>query len=313
MAGLESLTGNDPAGSESPILGDNRIRELTQKTKESISKEHTLSGIHAFLSGNAASRPAAGNAGRFYVLVESGVAKELQYDTGSSWESITKNQDIINQIANFTTHKNSNPMDHINGSIRRDHLETGILVKKHFGTTFANNNDSVVNLINGSELSSSWHTHQPIVFVSNGRPTFLNTITTLAYGSSVLDAPAIQQTKPLSENDIPAGAVAVILEATGSISLAEIFVPKIYYPEIKIRGRLASGVNSEWMLLTGGSLGSLGTGNNGVYAMGWRGQGTFPITTVVSLSAHHKIDYMVNDFNGIDGETGWEIKLVGYI
>ena len=77
MAGLESLTGDDPSGAESPAQGDNRIRELTQKTKESMSKEHTLSGIHAILSGTSTARPAAGNKGRLYILENPSVAKEL--------------------------------------------------------------------------------------------------------------------------------------------------------------------------------------------------------------------------------------------
>lgn len=310
MAGLESLTGDDPLGSESPTQGDNRIRELTQKTKESVSKEHTLSGIHAILSGTGTARPAAGNEGRFYILTESGVAKELQYDNGSSWESITKNQDVIDQIADLSTHINSNPINHADASIERDHLGTGILAKKHFGQAFINDNNAVVKLINGSELDSTWHTHPQTEFTSDGRPTFIS-IVSLAQNSSVLGDPAVQKTITLDSGDIPLGAVAVILEAVGNISVKNLNTNVLYHPKIKIRGRYSDGSETEWMLLIGGSLAYVGTWDYGVYAMGWRGQGTFPITT--SGGSARKFDYLVNDFNGIDGDTGWEIRVVGYI
>ena len=140
MAGLETLTGNDPQGAEAPTLGDDRICELTQKVKESVSKEHSLSGIHAILSGltSGSERPAAGNKGRFYLYTASDKSqpytnvRELQWDNGSSWETVTKNEEVIKVIADLLSHRQSNSMDHTAQSVLHTHLINGILRRKHF-------------------------------------------------------------------------------------------------------------------------------------------------------------------------------------
>ncbi len=298
MAGLESLTGDDPSGAESPTQGDNRIRELTQKTKESMSKEHTLSGIHAILSGTSTARPAAGNAGRLYILANSGVAKELQHDTGSVWETITKNQTVIDQIAALSTHISSNPIDHADGSIERDHLGTGIIAKKHLGQAFANDNNTVVNLINGSELDSTWHTH-PSPDTASGLPTFLNSVTEFANGTSATGTTVNGPTTyTFSGSIVPDGTVAVILEAVGKTTVKNVNTDVTYNPKIRIR----KNSSSPWMLLIGGRIGYVGTWDYGVNSIGWRGQGIFPITT------DKKIQYEIEGFN-----DGWELRIAGYI
>jgi len=299
MAGLESLTGDDPSGSESPTQGDNRIRELTQKTKESMSKEHTLSGIHAILSGTSTARPAAGNKGRLYILENPSVAKELQYDNGSSWETITKNQTVIDQIATLSAHISSNPADHADGSIKSKHLATGILAKKHFSNlpSFANNNDSVVKLIDGSELDSTWHTH-PEPTSASGMVT-LNSVTEFVTGKSNT---GVEVTGPtvftFSNAQVPDGAVAVILEGWGKITLQDVREDVIYTPSIKIR----KDTSSQYRVLVGGYVGYSGTWDYGIYSLGWNGQGLFPVTT------DKKIQYLVEGFN-----IKWGISIVGYI
>lgn len=296
MAGLESLTGDDPSGGESPTQGDNRIRELTQKTKESVSKEHTLSGIHAIMSGTSTVRPAAGNEGRFYILTNSGVEKELQYDNGSTWESITKNQTVIDQITVLTNHKNSYPIDHADGSIERDHLGTGILAKKHFG--IANNNNSVKELVDGSE--TTLHTHpESVGNTASGIPTFLSSVSEIASGTSSSGThvkPATTYT--FSGSQVPDGSVAVILEAYGNTSVKNINTDVVYNPKIRIR----KNSSSPWMLLIGGRVGYVGTWDYGIYSVGWRGQGIFPVAT------DKKIQYEVEGFN-----DGWELRIAGYI
>ena len=296
MTGLETLTGDDPSGGEDPTLGDNRIRELTQKTKTSVSKEHTLSGIHAILSGTSTARPAAGNSGRFYILTNSGVEKELQYDNGASWESITKNQTVIDQITVLTNHKNSSPIDHADGSIQRDHLGTGILAKKHFG--IANNNNSVKELVDGSQ--TTLHTHpEPEGNTASGVPTFLSSVVEFATGTSSSGTHIkAATTYTFSGSDVPDGAVAVILQASGKISVQNINSDVAYDPKIRIR----KDSSNPWLLLIGGYIAYALPSTDGIYSIGWRGQGIFPITT------NKKIQYEVEGCNG-----GWEIKLVGYI
>lgn len=311
MAGLESLTGDDPAGAESPTQGDNRIRELTQKAKESMSKEHTLSGIHAIMSGTATARPAAGNKGRFYVLIETGVEKELQYDNGSSWESITKNEDVVGQIADFVAHTSSNPIDHAASSVLHTHLISGILKKKHFDSTQSSNNESVSGLIDGSELDSSWHTHPVENATADGRPTFLSSKWTVASGTSESGTATITKTKTLDSGDIPDGAVAVILEAYGKCFIDDYSQDFIRSPGIRIKGRLSNGDETDWLLLIGGFFAYHDYTQQGLYATGWKGQGTFPITT--TGNAARKIDYEVVGLNFAGSSSGWEIRLIGYI
>lgn len=324
MAGLETLTGDDPSGSESPTQGDNRIRELTQKVKESVSKEHSLTGYHAIPSGKVSgsvspetNRPAAGNRGRLYILAESGVAKELQYDNGSSWETITKNQIIIDEIANTSTHRSAATIDHPNKSIKKEHLDDGILAKKHFGSAFANDGTSVVNLINGSELDSSWHTHPKTEVISSGLPTFLSSAIELVSGSTTLGGNTGWITyKGLSSSEVPDGAVAVILEGVCHIDLAQINMDVTYSPKIEVRGRRSNGSNSAVLELAGGYIGYKGTvGDSNTYSMGWRGQGICPITTTV-VGEKRNIDYKVYNCNKRElssYDNGFVIRLVGYI
>ena len=321
MAGLESLTGDDPEGAEAPIQGDNRIRELTQKAKESMSKEHTLSGIHAIMSGltTGSERPAAGNKGRFYLYTASDKSspytnvRELQWDNGSSWETITKNEQVIKVIADLLTHRESNAMDHAASSVLHTHLISGILRKKHFDSTQSNNNESVsslLSLIDGSEVTL--HSHD-IGFVSNGRPTFLSTKIEIGSGTTSEATPVVTKTITLSSGDVPVGAVSVILEAYGKANLTTLANNNIFSPGIRIKGRLSGGSKSDWLLLIGGNVVGDG-GTREVNVVGWNGQGVFPITTASADGVEvRKIDYEVTRLNYAGSTQGWEIRLVGYI
>lgn len=316
MAGLESLTGDDPSGNESQTQGDDRIRELTQKVKVSVSKEHTLSGIHTILSGSSVHRPPYGNKGRFYILETNRVATELQYDTGSAWVTITKNQEVIDDIANLVSHQESNPIDHAEGSITRDILATGILAKKHFGQSFANDNNTVKPLIDGSELDSTWHTHPKPSISTTGAPTFLTNVVILKSGTTTNDTPTISGTFEISDGDVPDGAVAVILEASGNYKLNT--ESSSVSPRIKITGRKLSGnniVETAPILLIGGSVQAQQVNAiSGITSIGWKGQGIFPVVTTSTAAGNRKMSYEVNDFNDATLEgNGFKIRLVGYI
>lgn len=156
MAGLDDINPTDPAGTETPTLGDNRIRALAAKTIEAFALEHALAGEHTFLIGSAAQRPAAGHAGRFFILTAAGVAVELQYDTGSAWVTLTSNQAIIDQDGDLATHIAANPIDHPDDSVTAAKILAGAILAKHLDAT--SGNASIAALVNGSN-ADAFHVH----------------------------------------------------------------------------------------------------------------------------------------------------------
>lgn len=98
MAGLNDVDETTPAGTASAKEGDNQLRALKAKLKEFAGVEHHYDGAHKIPSGSAAVRPAAGKAGRLYILETPSLEDELQRDTGSAWETITRNQDVIELV-----------------------------------------------------------------------------------------------------------------------------------------------------------------------------------------------------------------------
>src|SRR5947199_260248 len=82
MADLSTLDATQPPDSESAGQGASRIRDTRDAILTSFAVEHALSGIHKFLSGNQATRPAAGNASRIYLNTTD---KRVERDDGSVW------------------------------------------------------------------------------------------------------------------------------------------------------------------------------------------------------------------------------------
>lgn len=156
MAGLDDINPTNPAGNETPTLGDNRIRALAAKIIEAFGIEHALAGEHTFLVGSAAQRPAAGHEGRFFILTAAGVAVELQYDTGSAWVNITSNQTTTGQSEDLAAHIAANPIDHPDDSVTSAKILAGNILAKHLDA--ASGNASIAALVDGSN-ADALHIH----------------------------------------------------------------------------------------------------------------------------------------------------------
>lgn len=156
MAGLDDINSSDPAGTESPTLGDDRIRALAAKIIEAFDIEHALAGPHTFLVGSAAQRPAAGYEGRFYILAAAGVAVELQYDTGVAWVSLTSNQAALGYASNLAAHIAASPIDHPDESVTQIKIAQGAILKKHFDSS--GDMTTLEKLVDGSNADEH-HTH----------------------------------------------------------------------------------------------------------------------------------------------------------
>jgi len=156
MAGLHDVDETTPGGSESPTLGDNELRNLKSKIKEFADIEHNLDGAHEILTGSFTQRPAAGHPGRPFILTVAGVAEEIQYDTGSAWKTITRNQIIDEGTDDLAIHKAATTIDHPDGSVKENKIAVGNIKRKHLdGST---SNASIAALVNGSS-ADTLHNH----------------------------------------------------------------------------------------------------------------------------------------------------------
>ena len=156
MAGLNDLDVNQPAGSEIPTFGDNRIRAIIAKLIEWAAVEHSLAGPHKILSGDIASRPAFGSAGRFYVLAVPGISKELQRDTGAAWETITSNEDLLEVIVGLAAHIAATTLDHPTGSVKSAKIALGAILANHLNSSLAAT--SIAALVSAGS-ADALHTH----------------------------------------------------------------------------------------------------------------------------------------------------------
>jgi len=156
MAGLDDLDVNQPAGLETPTFGDNRIRAIIAKLKEWAVIEHSLAGPHAILSGDISSRPAAGNVGRFYVLAVPGISKEIQRDTGTAWETITSNENLLEVIVGLAAHIASTTLDHPTGSVTSAKIGLGAVLAYHLNSGLAGT--SIAALVSAGS-ADALHTH----------------------------------------------------------------------------------------------------------------------------------------------------------
>lgn len=160
MADLSTISANNPAGTETPTLGDNRIRALADAVINSFFVEHALAGEHKVGIGALASRPAAGHAGRFWILTETGLSADLQYDTGAAWVTLTSLNTIGTYATNLATHQASNPIDHAAQSITHVAIKSGDIRVKHF-VAGSSDGASAANLVNGGN-ADALHIHTAV-------------------------------------------------------------------------------------------------------------------------------------------------------
>lgn len=305
--GLEDLTGNDPSDNSNPNLGASWMRTIIQKVKESFSKEHALSGIHAILKGTTTQRPSAGNKGRLFIIETPGKKDELQQDTGAAWQNITVNQDFEDNKNNLSDHKAATSLDHPSASVKESHLvdegvtgrkiKAGSLMKKHF-ISGSSDETPVNKLVDGSEIDSTFHTHTAVAVP----PTFLSThimVDSDSEGKStqVLYGDSGWKTKDVTDS-FP-NASALIMQAKGNAAFSKITAKdkKYIIPVISIR----KDSDSNAMPLIGGRISESSYAN---IELGWKGQGIFPLNT---NNNKKKFQYKVEDFN-----ISWEIEIVGY-
>ena len=294
MTGLEAYDEETPAGGDNVNQGDNKIRELAQKTKTSVDAEHHLSGEHNIPRGTTGDKPAATKDGRLFILENSGVEAELQYANGAIWTGLSKNQivttmqtDITTIQSTATTHKTANPIDHPDLSIAHGKIISGDIRRKHLNSGDGNPTGSIANLINGTQLPSdgTWHTHP----APAGDPlgiTYLANIVSIASGSSDVG----WTTKDLTSSGVPSNAKAAILQANGTT----IMDSGAAQTQCKINIRKNSSSDELWLI---------GSMYNDAYTnIGMRGQGTYPLDT------GEKLDYLVAGYN-----VSWNIHLIGYI
>lgn len=298
MAGLETYDGETPAGEDSLNQGDNKLRELGQKTKASLDVDHHLSGEHNIPRGTTGQKPAATKDGRLYIVENIGQEAELEYANGSIWIRLSKNNEVTTiQIdidaleSNLAAHIASNPIDHQNESVTSVKVKKGHILRKHINSVDANQEGSVASLVNGTELpdNGTWHTHPAGVGGGgSGLWTFLANVVEIASGSGTSD----WVIKNLASSGIPATAVGVILQAKGNGFMDSGI--GVINCNIKIRKNSSSD-----------SLYLIGSGLVTDFSyLGHMGQGIYPVDT---SSGSAKLQYKSEGYF-----TSWSIDVIGY-
>ena len=159
MAGLNDINPTNPLGSELLSLGDDRIRAVVAKIIECIGAEHSLLGYHKLPCGTLAARPSFGNRGRLYVLETAGLAAELQYDSGTAWVTLTRNQIGDATAGGLAAHRAAIPIDHPDGSVQHMAIAAGNILAKHLNGSIPDDLRSLAGLVNGSLLPVDMHYH----------------------------------------------------------------------------------------------------------------------------------------------------------
>lgn len=307
--GLETYDQNTPIGTSTLSQGDNKMRELAQKTCASIAAEHNLNGKHNFPHGSLGQRPAAGNTGRLYIVDDpiSGTVY-IQYDNGSSWVTVvavsSSGLTIEQATAAYNTHVTTVPIDHPDGSITETKLNigsvtnpkiaSGALRKVHFDPSHTDPQGEVSALVDGSELGPTWHTHTSGGGGGGGSSgiTFLSSFLTVASGVGTVSWTNLD----LTSSGVPDTAIGVILQGVGAYSLDTTIIQD-KSPLINFR----KNSSSDSVHITGSRFKHdviVGT----IDALEDRGQAMGPIDTGA------KIQYKAEGYN-----ISWEIKLIGYI
>lgn len=299
--GLDSYDQSTPMGSTSLNQGDNKIRELAQKTCNSVEQEHTLAGKHKIPNGSLGNRPAAGNVGRLYIVNDpvSGNVY-LQFDNGTSWVDVE-----ISSESGFAddldAHKSAATLDHPSGSVTSSKLADlsvtqgkiglGALKKKHFDSGHADPSGDVSSLVDGTELDATWHTH-PAGAGASGT-TFLASVPTVASGSGSVGWTNLD----LTADGVPDTAIGVIIQGNVVFEFDNA-IPEDKTPRINVRKSAAS----DTIQLCGGAVVHAVTAG-GIERLGFRGG-----PSIVPIGTGATLQYIVQDVN-----YSWEINLLGYI
>lgn len=303
--GLDTYDQDTPIGTSSLAQGDNKVRELAQKTCASVEEEHNLNGKHNFPHGSLGQRPAAGNAGRIYI-VDDPVAGTvyIQYDNGTAWStlvSVSSSGLTVDQVdAALDTHAAATPIDHPSlsvteaklaaGAVTNAKIGNGALRRVHFDSADSDPQGAVSSLVDGSEIGASFHTHAAGAGASG--ITFLANIATVANGAGSTSWTNLD----LSSSGVPDSAIGVILQGVGSFTL-DCTIAQDKTPAIDVR----KSSSDDTIHLIGSKL-SHGILIGSVTLMEDRGQAMSPVNTGAT------IQYKSEGYN-----SSWTIKLIGYI
>lgn len=159
MAGLNDINPDLPLGSDLLSVGDDRLRALAAKVIECIGLEHSLAGMHKLPHGPLSQRPAFGNTGRLFILETAGMVPELQYDSGTAWISLTRNNQVDSWEDGLAAHRAAIPIDHPIGSVQHQALAVGHVLAKHLDASVPDDLRSLAGLVNGTVLPTSMHFH----------------------------------------------------------------------------------------------------------------------------------------------------------
>uniref|UniRef100_A0A6M3IFK1 Uncharacterized protein n=1 Tax=viral metagenome TaxID=1070528 RepID=A0A6M3IFK1_9ZZZZ len=218
MAGLNDVSSSNPAGTEVPTSGDDRIRALTYKVIEFAAIAHTLDGKHKFSRGPLASRPAAGNSGDLYILEVAGLLAELQYDTGSAWVTLTSRNNISDFLGSLSAHQTANPIDHPSSSVTAAKILAGAIQKKHLEG--GSDGASISALVDGSS-ADALHVHDQYETAATVTPGDLTGLSAgeVIFGSSVanksITSAMVSYTKVKEIQTLRGGTVTVKFNLNG--------------------------------------------------------------------------------------------------
>lgn len=157
MADLSTLDDTQPLSTDLVSQGDDKIRETRTAVKTSFAVEHALTGEHAFPSGNAASRPSAGNTGSIYINTEN---EWVELDDGSSLVQLGAvglfydNQASSTAVASYPSYTN---------------------IVTPFSVTHRTNSRVLITI--SFQATSSSSTMQLAALVTFGATTLLDTVT----------------------------------------------------------------------------------------------------------------------------------------
>lgn len=159
-----ALLGSDfdrdvPAGSESPTLGDNNIRDVKARVQDWANIEHDGgTGGHKIPRG--ATLPSATVVGQLYI--KTGTFDELYEYNGTAWNKITSNQDVATYSADLTTHEALTDLTlsggHATDSVRSGTIKAGEIGQGHLYAA-GDKVTPLADLVNGSANGNTYHTH----------------------------------------------------------------------------------------------------------------------------------------------------------
>jgi len=156
MSGLESIDETKPLPNSDPKKFDDELRALKAALNEYALVRHYLSGELKIPSGSLAQRPTSLKEGDAYILQTPNVEDEFQRVKNGVWETLTKNQILVNYIANLLAHKDAAVIDHPNESVTSAKIDKGAILKSHLDDAAAA--VSIKALVDGSN-ADALHVH----------------------------------------------------------------------------------------------------------------------------------------------------------